>query len=355
MKKYLCIVLALCMLLAMAACGAKPNQAPADNSDPVKNDPAPAEKTVIKLSMTDSVDSITYKLAQEFAEKVNADCGDAFDFQIYPSDQLGSYDVASQECIRGSVEMLISGIDAGLDERVTIAYSPYLTSSYQDAKEVFAKDSFLYNFTDEICSSLNLKFLGFCVSDLSGMCLTNKCPEDPYLPGSGMQLQLRCPPSNQNRALIELLGYIPTSVDWGEVYSSAQTGVIDGFLGAGSYVALTQFADVINYYVPINNSCNSNNIVVSGKFWDTLTAEQQESFATHAAEIFEQSCDKAEEIDAEYLEKLEEAGITVIMPKEGELEALADAARAVAWPTMKDFLGEEVYNQMVEYYNVQVG
>ena len=123
MKKLIALLLAAVMTLALVACGDK-------SDDQGSNDgQSGGKKTVVKISMTEGLNSSTYKRAVEFGEKVNAACGDAFDFQIYPSDQLGSYHDVTMEAIDGSVEMIIGGLSTNLDPRGSIAYTPYLCSS----------------------------------------------------------------------------------------------------------------------------------------------------------------------------------------------------------------------------------
>lgn len=111
MKKLIALLLAAVMTLALVACGDK-------SDDQSSNDgQSGGKKTVVKISMTEGLNSSTYKRAVEFGEKVNAACGDAFDFQIYPSDQLGSYHDVTMEAIDGSVEMIIGGLSTNLDPR----------------------------------------------------------------------------------------------------------------------------------------------------------------------------------------------------------------------------------------------
>lgn len=342
MKKLMSLFLAVVLTAGLAACAGSQSgggDAPS-GQNPLK----------IKISMTDSADNFSNKLVQDFCDKVNADCGDAFKFEIYPSDQLGGYHTVTEELIRGSVEMVVGGVSANLDERLTLAYAPYLTSSYEDAKTVYAEGSFVYDTMKMVCGELGIEFLGFTVADFSGLSLAKNCPDNPYEANSGGGLQIRAPGSNQNRDFLLVMGYNPSSIEWTEVYSATQTGVVDGFLGAGSFTAYSQFSDVIQYYVPINIFCNTNFIVVSGKVWEKLSDEQRQSFSTHAADLFLASIDQAEAADNEYLGLLEKAGITVVHPKEGDLENITRIAREAAWGNLEELLGTELYQEMMAYY-----
>lgn len=66
MKKLIALLLAAVMTLALVACGDK-------SDDQGSNDgQSGGKKTVVKISMTEGLNSSTYKRAVEFGEKVNA-------------------------------------------------------------------------------------------------------------------------------------------------------------------------------------------------------------------------------------------------------------------------------------------
>lgn len=346
MKKLIALLLAAVMALALVACGDKSDDQGSGDGQ------TSGKKTVVKISMTEGLNSSTYKRAVEFGEKVNAACGDAFDFQIYPSDQLGSYHDVTMEAIDGSVEMIIGGLSTNLDPRGSIAYTPYLCSSLDTVDYYYGEGSYIYDLVADIADGMGLKFLGFDISGMEGMAVRGDLPENPLDPASDKKgLQIRTTGSPMPKALMTALGYTPVTVEWNEVYSATQSGMINGFLGANAGSAYNQFRDIINYYLPIGFAVDSNRIVVSGKFWDTMSAEQQDAFTTYAKEIFAESIAQTKVEEQDYMDKLEAAGVTVIDMEQADYDALAQIARDNCWPLLIDTYGQEVYDEMMAFYN----
>ncbi len=355
MKKKVLLLLLICVLgICLAACGGN-NDAPADNggaTDDSGDAAAPAEQKVIKISLSVTPEHECYQRFVEFGEKVNAQCNNAFKFELYPSDQLGDYSLVTEELIRGNVEMLVGSVSTGVDSRFDLTFTPYLANSLEDAKTVFAADGFVSTTVGGLLSDLGITMLGFDVIGMGGLSMGPKCPANPYEIGSGNSALIRSPGNEHVRKFLTEMGYNPTTVNWSEVYTSMQTGVVDGFLGATASTAYLQFRDVIKYYVPIDIWTEVQYIAFSSKVWDTLTPEQQEVFRSVSQEMFLTSIDQTIASDSDYYAQLEAAGVQVIYPAEGDIEALAQMAREKAWPAAEERLGTELYHQLLDQYGI---
>ena len=341
MKRILAIICTLALTLALTACGSTP-------ADTASND---GPKSV-KISMSQPQGHESYIRVQEFAEKVNADCDNAFDFQIYGSDSLGDWTLVSEELARGNVEMLVSSFEAN-NPMADFVFAPYLADNAEDVRVRFAEDSFIYNTISGIYKDAGVEFLGFEYIGMCGLSFGSKgAPAHPAELGGGEGKLIRIAGEDHIRLLMQGMGYNPSTVPWGDVYTSVQTGVIDGFNGAVASVAYQQFRDVISAFVDAKIMAEVQPICVSSKFWNTLTEEQQASFRTHAAELFNESIDQTEASESEYLDKLEEHGITVIRPSEAEIKALSDYTRTECWPCLEELMGTELYHGLLDSYNI---
>lgn len=348
MKKFLACVMAFTLLLSAAACsggrtgGEKtPQGGNSSGGSPVK----------VKISMSVPKDHESYLRVQEFTEKVNADCGNAFAFELYPSDSLGDWTLVSEEIVRGNVEMLVSSYEAN-DIRADFIWAPYLATDAGEIQSRFAVDGYIYNTIKDIYAESGAVFLGFDFIGMCGLSFGSKAPASPAAIGGGEGLMVRIAGEEHIRQLMLGMGYNPTTVPWSEVYSSVQTGVIDGFNGAVPSVAYQQFRDVISTYVVCNILTEVQPICVSQKFWDTLTEEQQTSFRTHAAELFEKSIEETMASEEDYLAQLEASGVTVIRATDEEIQALADYTRTECWPCLEEMLGEDLYQGLLSFYDL---
>ena len=123
------------------------------------------------------------------------------------------------------------------------------------------------------------------------------------------------------------MGYIPASIDWSEVYSSLQSGVIDGFIGATALTAASQFSDVITSYYDINLMISVNTIVVSNVLWDKLTDDQKAAFELYGGNKLADSIEDYKNATADAYSKLEAAGVNVVVPSDEEMDAIVEIAR----------------------------
>ena len=342
-KRILVGTLSLAMLLTcVTGCGDK------------KQDDATWEdgKIVVKISMTENTDSLDYARCVKFTEDVNAACDDAFDFQIYANGSLGDFTAVNAECIEGTVEMIYGGLSPSINPLAASTIISYLCITPDDALTAFAKDSFAYNKTLELCEQENLKFLGFDFNGSCGMALRTAAPANPLSVGGGNGLQIRVPSDPVQRAVLTELGYIPASIDWSEVYSSLQSGVIDGFIGATALTAASQFSDVITSYYDINLMTSVNTIVVSNVLWDKLTDDQKAAFELYGGNKLADSIEDYKNATADAYSKLEAAGVNVVVPSDEEMDAIVEIARE-NWSQLKDSYGEEFYNDLMAAYGLE--
>ena len=341
MKKILAIVCSLALTLSLTACG--DTSKGTTSNDGIKT---------VKISMSVPQGHESYTRVQEFAEKVNADCNNAFDFQIYGSDSLGDWTLVSEELARGNVEMLVSSFEAN-NPMADFVFAPYLADNAEDVRARFAQDSFIYNTISDIYREAGVEFLGFEYIGMCGLSFGSKgAPAHPAQLGGGEGKLVRIAGEDHIRLLMQGMGYNPSTVPWGDVYTSVQTGVIDGFNGAVASVAYQQFRDVISTFVDAKIIAEVQPICVSSKFWNTLTEEQQASFRTHAEELFNESIDQTEASESSYLDQLEEYGITVIRPGEEEIRVLADYARTECWPCLEELMGSDLYQGLLDSYGI---
>ncbi|MCJ7834433.1 TRAP transporter substrate-binding protein DctP [Cuneatibacter sp. NSJ-177] len=342
------------IVLSASGCGggAGADKPGPSGTDGKQEETAAGGKIPVKISMTESTESLDYQRCLQFTEKVNEACGDAFEFEIYANGSLGDFTDVNAECMEGTVEMIYGGLSPVIHPLAAVTIIPYLCVSAEDALTAFREEGFAYRTTVQLCEEEKLTFLGFDLSGMCGLALKGKTPSNPIGLGGGDKLQIRATSDMRLRAFLTDLGYIPTSVSWSEVYSSVQTGVIDGFVGATALTASTQFSDVIDAYYEIGLFASVNSIVVSNVFWDKLTDEQQAAFQKYGGGMLEQSVQEYQNATEEAYKKLKAAGVTVVVPEDAQLQELAELCRS-HWDTLADDYGDAFYQEIVEAYQLK--
>lgn len=90
-------------------------------------------------------------------------------------------------------------------------------------------------------------------------------------------LKLRVQQSDLFIALVQAMGANPTPMPFGEVYSSLQTGVIDGAENNWPSYQTTRHFEIAKYYTMTEHSMAPEVLVVSKKTWMKLSPEDQKA------------------------------------------------------------------------------
>lgn len=90
-------------------------------------------------------------------------------------------------------------------------------------------------------------------------------------------LKLRVQQSDLFIALVQAMGANPTPMPFGEVYSSLQTGVIDGAENNWPSYQSTRHFEIAKYYTMTEHSMAPEVLVVSKKTWMKLSPEDQKA------------------------------------------------------------------------------
>lgn len=340
-RKLLALFLAVLMLVSLVACGDK-----SKNPGPESQD----GKIKIKVSLTTPKTHENYIRTEEMCNAINEECGGVFDFELYPSDSLGDWTLVSEEVVRGNVEMSVSSF-ACTNLAADLVWAPYLATSYDQALEVFSSDGFIYKTIEKMYYDEGVTLLGYDFMGFDGLAFGSKYPAEGDILGGGEGLIVRTSGEDHLTKLVTDMGYSPTNMAWAEVYTSLQTGVIDGFTGCAPTLAYTQFADVLDCYVDCHMLTEIVPIFINNDFFESLTADQQAAFRKYAGAMFEASVTETRTEGDNYFQKMEsEHGIKIVRTSQDKIDQLAKECRENCWPLLKPYLGDELYAEMISYY-----
>ena len=157
-------------------------------------------------------------------------------------------------------------------------------------------------------------------------------------------LKLRVSNDPIMNGLVESFGASPTVVSFNELYTSLQTGVCDGAeQPIGNYQS-NAFNEVAPYLILDGHTLGAVQVIITDNAWNKLTEEQQgwiQEAADYAKSYNKEIVDAAE---AQALQELKDAGVTVI-----EVEDKAPLVEAVAGVLEPYTTGEmgEIYDQIM--------
>jgi tripartite ATP-independent transporter DctP family solute receptor len=143
-------------------------------------------------------------------------------------------------------------------------------------------------------------------------------------------LKIRAQPVTIYLETIKGMGGNPTPIDWKEVYMSLQTGVADGQENPFNVIYSAKLYEVQKYLMLTEHMLQNQTVLISEKVYQSLTPEQRKIVLQSAIDAGNYQNDLIAKDEVESLEKLKQAGMTVIGPKEGlDREAFRKATRYV--------------------------
>lgn len=332
MKK-LCLFCIVCVL-SLAVCFAQPINA--------------AEKKaefVIKTGIGYNDKSLQFKTL-EFMKKCVEDFTDgAITMELYHSSALGD-DLAVLEGLQmGTIEMFCGTIGpaAQFSSKVKLFDLPFLFTSYDQAYAVLDGE-----IGQEVLDSLSpagMVGIGYWENGFRNV--TNNV-RPVKTPADLQGLKLRTMPTPVPLSTFKLLGANPTPMNFGEVFTALQQGVVDGQENPWETILANRFYEVQKYATNTGHVYSPFGVIFSKIFWDKLTPEYQKSVrdAVFAARTYNRI--ESQKSVNRSIEELRKQGmdITILSPAE-----IAEFQKLVT-PVYDEFAGEigvELVNKTKEF------
>lgn len=270
------------------------------------------------------------------------------DIEYFPSCQLGDWSEVLENVAVGTVDMGICSANDAYDVRFGIDWAPYRFFTWEQAWEAYEPGGWCLEILEDVYEENNVKFLGYGFRGFTGVSL-NECPGK--LPPEPVGIKIRTPGITSWKAAWETMGYVPTAIPFSEVYTSIQTGVVEGQAGGGSEQMYILVGDIQGCWVQTNDWMDNQPIGMNLDLWNSLSAEDQGILQDTVDEIFwgpggfnEQQRD-LEEVWRQ--KAADDYGIESIILNEAQLSACAKAVREAVWPSLETDLGPDLYAQMV--------
>jgi TRAP-type C4-dicarboxylate transport system substrate-binding protein len=128
------------------------------------------------------------------------------------------------------------------------------------------------------------------------------------------RLKIRVQPTGIYLDTIKAMGGNPTPMDFKEVYTSLQTGVIDGQENPLNVIATRAFYEVQGYLMLTGHITQNQAVLISEKTFQSLTPDQRNILVTAAREAGDYQNDVLEKEEKSQLELVKSKGMKVITP-----------------------------------------
>lgn len=299
--------------------------------------------TVIKVGHGAAEAFHMHRALLKFEELVEAGSNGEIDVQIFPSSQMGPDREMIEGVQTGVLEMAIppSSFFAGWDPAFAVIELPYMYSSKDIAFDVLDGDAG----DDMLARVENQGLVGLGWLELGVRNVTNNVrPVATPADLEGVKLRTMKVPAHV--ATFETLGANPTPMNFGEVYSALQQGVIDGQENPLAIITSQRFYEVQKYLSTTGHVFAVYMPVISKPFFDSLSAEHQQLVRDSMAAARDYQAELVASEDAEQLEQIRAAGVEVLELTAEQRQAFADKTESVRLQ-YRDEVGAEAYDDWV--------
>lgn len=354
MKKLLSAALAAILVFGTVACnsGTKNSDKPSGSDsteakgkvEDAKNDP----KVKLVYAEVNPLDTIVGQTASEFKKNVEELSGGSIEVDVQHSGVLGSENDVLDNILGGGDTIDMSRISAFALTSYGAKKSKLLSLPYtfvsRDHFWKFASSELASEFLNEP-QELELQLRGIFYGEEGFRHFFTKDAVDSIDDFKGMKLRVSNDPVMTG--FVNGFGASPTVVSFNELYSSLQTGVVDGAEQPIANYKSNAFPEVAPNLILNGHTLGAIQVVITDKAWDKLTENQQAVLmeAGRLTQAFNQKM--SQEAENKVLDELRTAGVNVV-----EVKDLAPWEAAAKEVVDKEITGqEELYKTIKDLAN----
>lgn len=307
MKRVLVLFLCLIMVVSFTACNSTPKE-PEGTGDA---DGGAAESVTLKAAHS-VAETHPYHLGLvKFKELVEERTDGKINIELYSNAVLGDERACIEGLQMGTLDIAVSstGPLGNFEQDFLVLDLPYLFKDVTHARTVL--DSPI---GDELMASLdNIGIVGAAFWENGFRNVTNsKRPINALADMNG--LKLRTMENEVHMAAFKTFGVDPTPMAWSEVFTSLQTGALDGQENPIAIIHAQQLNTVQDYLAITNHVYSPSALLISKITMSDLSEENQKILIEAAKEAGNYERELLSSMEVDQLKELEEAGMTITRP-----------------------------------------
>lgn len=284
-------------------------------------------------------DSVLGQAMQAWAEKIEESSDGRMRVNVFYQGELGGQQELFDQLVKGNVHMMITWPQTSYDKRIGVNYIPYLVMGWEDAIESFGQDGWVRDIVEPVYEDIGLKYFGPFPEGFGGIATKGRYATSAE---GADGLKVRSQPIFPLPQTVEAMGFQAVPIDWAEVYTSIQTGVVDGDSSNVIYWDYEYFRDQLDYFVQSSHNFSSYSLLMNGETWEGMDEEDRGIVESAAQAIIDQQFKDAKAEDDKWIAAAQEAGMEYIVPSAEEKSAWVEKVRAEVWPQVEEALGSEI-------------
>ncbi|WP_069300562.1 TRAP transporter substrate-binding protein DctP [Neptunicoccus sediminis] len=279
----------------------------------------------------------------KWAELIEEGSDGEIDVRVFYQNQLGGQLEVFDLFVAGDVDLMLSWPSTSYDKRIGVLNAPYMVTSWEEALVAYQPGGWVNGTLNSVFADLGIRYYGAWPEGFAGVATRGSYALDIE---SASGLKVRTPPFFPIPQTLQAMGYQTASIDWSEVFTSIQTGVVDGDAGNVIYWDYEYFGEILDYYVRTKHIFVTGNLIANAQSMDNLSQEHQDLIRDSAITIMEEQFSAAKAEDEKNVAIAIEGGMEYFEPSEQDLQPMIEHVRAEVWPLMEADIGSEIVDQM---------
>lgn len=297
-------VLLTIFMLLLTACGSSSTNGSSETTS--------SEAKEIRLGHLLDTENIAHKAALKFKEQLEKLSEGKFIIEIYPNGQLGGENEMFQQVSSNNLDMMINtpATLSGTYEAYNAWFTPYLFTDLDQVYEMAQTKEAID--VMNVIQKDNVHGLGYIITGWHNV--LSKSPITNLDDFKNHKIRtLEAPPIVD---WYRSIGASPTPIAFSDVYTSLQTGIIEGIDMDPTTMLGGNFYEIAGNVTLTNQFPFMENLLINKQLWDDLTSEEQEMFNQATLAMAEENLELAKKgVEIDHSSFLEN-GVNVIELKD---------------------------------------
>ncbi len=292
------------------------------------------------LGTSSPEDTVTQIMAEKFADEVSELSDGRMKIQVYPNSVLGGDRELLESCADGDIPFVVQNTapQVSFMKDIAVFDMPCVYSSIDDLREVVDDPAFLDGIS-HVYKGGGYELLGYADQGFRVMSTNKNVGSMSDFKGQ----KIRTMENSYHLAFWKQLGASPTPMAFSEVYIGLQQGTIDAQENPYEVIVSNKLYEQQHYIVETNHLPHLISLIVSDKFMQGLSAEDQEIIREAAKTAKDYAREQSDERIASRQAIIEESGSEIVTPSDemyGEIkkacEPVYESIRKAVDPELVD-------------------
>ncbi len=311
MKMTTAAATSLALGISIAACSSS------SGSATTANDSAQGKSVTAKFAILQNSNTPTANSALKFASLVSSDTGGTVKVKVYPNSVLGTADAQLEGTEANTIQFYSTPTLDSVVPSVDSIELPYLFPNATVASKVLNGSALQQPLWSNFPAK-GLRVLGVWEVGFSDFLTTSK---KVTAPTDLKSLRIRVFNPTLATQEYKLVGADAINLSSNEVVTALSTHTIDGADDPPSTMVGANWYSEAKYVAVTDTSYVSSPVVVSEKFWQSLTSSQQKGIQKALQATIASNLSAAGQANTAGIAKMKSAGITVTNPNKAAFES----------------------------------